>query len=277
MDEQDTPESPSHKNIKTSPRVASRILTLVPKSVPKSTGKSVTYDLPKLADQERFLTNLAVSWHSKLKELKPEIEIARNLFRQMPRGTTLCGCSSFRQFCEEKLHVSRQGVYEMLGDYHAKRKAKKQEQAARLKRHQPPKPAGILDSPRNQEAAMLALSAVAQYRTAKTMEEKTVAWTEYVRIVDEGLQSVIGDDDRPHYMLMLLDLVVVTERLVAAFNALNPTLKNADEPILAAARSCAEQAEKYCGAVRRRLNRPVGHAPMQLLPGKLLENDDVRI
>ena len=120
---------------------------------------------------------------------------------------------------------------------------------------------------------MLALSAVAQYRTAKTTEEKTAAWTEYVRIADDGLQSVIGDDDRPHYMLMLLDLVVVTERLVAALNALNPVLENVDEPILAAARSCAEQADKYCAAVRRRLNRPVGHAPMQLPPGTELEGE----
>jgi hypothetical protein len=122
------------------PKMLSRILTVVPKSTAKSTGKSVRYNLAKHADQERFLTNLAASWHRKLKELKPEIKIARDLFKEMPRGTTLCDCSSFRQFCEEKLHVSRQGAYDMLGDYHAKKKAKKQEQAASLiKRDQPPK------------------------------------------------------------------------------------------------------------------------------------------
>jgi hypothetical protein len=98
----------------------------------------VRYDLAKHADQERFLANLAASWHRKLKELKPEIKIANDLFNKMPRGTSLCGCSSFRQFCEEKLHVTRQGVYEMLGDYHDKRKAKKQ---AAIRRDQRPKPA----------------------------------------------------------------------------------------------------------------------------------------
>lgn len=117
------------------PKRVSTLLTLAP----KATGSIGKYNLEKHADQERFLSNLAASWHRKLKDLKPQIKTARDLFKEMPRGKTLCECSSFHQFCEEKLHVTRQGVYKMLGDYHAKAKAKKL--SANPMRRQPPKPA----------------------------------------------------------------------------------------------------------------------------------------
>jgi len=67
------------------------LLTLAPKATGRSIGK---YNLEKRADQERFLQNLVAKWHTKLKELKPEIKVAQRLFKEMPRGTTLCGCAS---------------------------------------------------------------------------------------------------------------------------------------------------------------------------------------
>jgi len=114
------------------------MLTVVPDTVTTATGKSITYNLERHADQERFLANLAASWHRKLREMKPQIKIACDLYKTMPRGTTLCGCASFGQFCDEKLNVSRQGVYQLLGEYHAKRKAKKQAEQV-LRKVEPPK------------------------------------------------------------------------------------------------------------------------------------------
>jgi hypothetical protein len=235
----------------------SKFLSFVPVARP---GKNLNHK-----EAEKLLRETGGKFKTRcrsLRELKPDIDALRAYFQEHVKGSvTLCGCRYFKDACLKFFGRSEQAIYAMLGNYSAKAKEKKKEE--KEKNIQKPKPpASILDSPKNQEAAVLALSAVARFRTAKTEEEKTIAWTEYLRIADEGLQSVIGDDDQPHYMLMLLDLVVVTERLVAALNALNPELENVDEPIFAAARSCAEQAEKYCAAVRRRLNRPACHEVM---------------
>jgi hypothetical protein len=203
----DTPAVPA-KN-----RGATRILTLVPKSGAKATGKSATYDLAKHADQERFLTNLAASWHRKLKEMKPEIKIASDLFREMPRGTTLCGCSSFRQFCEEKLHVSRQGVYDMLGDYNEKRKAKKQAQAATIIKPDPPPPLALAGQDRLR--IMTAAAAGVQYFEAEEKgdrEAMTMAKEEIMFVARaQKLRSPIfeGQDIRHEVLSLKLELVKV--------------------------------------------------------------------
>jgi hypothetical protein len=219
---EDSPEPTKHQGNPEAPVAAkklrlSRILTLVPTSVAKATGKSLRYDLAKHADQERFLATLAASWHRKLKELKREIKIARDLFAEMPRGTTLCGCSSFRQFCEEKLHVSRQGVYEMLGDYHAKRKAKKHAHAASgLRRDQPPKPVlSKYDQQRRDDAAAAAihlLEAEERGDDAAAMRAR-----DDIRLVSkaEPLRSAIFDNyDVRHEVLALKRRIVKLEKLM---------------------------------------------------------------
>ena len=192
-------------------------MTLVPTSVAKSTGKSARYDLAKPADQERFLTNLAASWHRKLRELKPQIKIARDLFAKMPRGATLCGCSSFRQFCEEKLHVSRQGVYEMMGDYHIRRKAKKQAQAASGLRHdQPPKPAlSKYDQQRRDDAAAAAILLVEAEERGD--DAAAMRARRDIRLVSkaEPLRSAIFDHyDVRQEVLALKVRIVKVEKLV---------------------------------------------------------------
>ena len=190
------------------PRTASRILTLVP----KSTGKSGTYDLTKQADQERFLADLAVSWHKKLKELEPQIKIAWDLFKGMPRGTTLCDCSGFGQFCEKKLHVTRQAVYDMLGNYHAKRKAKK---AVTLKRHQRPKPAlSKYDQQRRDNAAAAAVQLV-EAEERGDAEAATRAREDIMLIsTSEPVRSVIfGQYDVQQEVLALKKRIVKLEKL----------------------------------------------------------------
>jgi hypothetical protein len=72
-----------------------------------------------------------------------------------------------------------------------------------------------MDLPQNREAAVLALSAVARFRTAKTEEEKTIAWAEYEQIADGGLKSVI-DGDRPNYQKLLIDVLAAAKKLEEA-------------------------------------------------------------
>jgi hypothetical protein len=136
------------------PKRVSTLLTLAPNPA----GRPVKFNLAKHADQERFLENLAACWHRKLKELKPQIKAARDLFRKMERGTTLCGCSSFMQFCDEKLHVTRQGVYKMLGDYDGKRKARQAQETGSHRR--PPKPLSKHDQRRRDDVTVAVLDLV---------------------------------------------------------------------------------------------------------------------
>jgi hypothetical protein len=58
----------------------------------------------------------------KLRDLKPEIEKIQLWFQQVKGSRTLMGCFSFPEFCEKKLHRTKQAVYAMLGDYSQKEK-----------------------------------------------------------------------------------------------------------------------------------------------------------
>lgn len=103
------------------PKRVSTKLTVV---APNASGKSVTYDLAKLADQERFLKNLCAVVHRKTHELHRELKIVKRLFHDKPRGTTLYGCASVTEYCEQKLGITRQAFYAEVGDYRGKQKAK---------------------------------------------------------------------------------------------------------------------------------------------------------
>ena len=151
------PESSGNSSTATPAKKPKRVSTLLTVA-PNPAGRPVKFNLAKHADQERFLENLAACWHRKLKELKPQIKAARDLFRKMERGTTLCGCSSFMQFCDEKLHVTRQGVYKMLGDYDGKRKARQAQETGSHRR--PPKPLTKHDQQRRDDVTVAALDLV---------------------------------------------------------------------------------------------------------------------
>jgi hypothetical protein len=119
------------------PTAARRVSTKLTVVATDANGKSVSYDLSKLADQERFLNNLSVVMHRKLKELRPQLKYVKQLFHDKPRGTTLCGCASVGEYCEQKLHITRQAFYAEVSDYRGKQKAKGQGQATKIKRDPP--------------------------------------------------------------------------------------------------------------------------------------------
>lgn len=116
------PTSTSPLAAKKRPKRVSTKLTVV---APNASGKSVTYDLAKLADQERFLKNLCAVVHRKTHELHRELKIVKQLFHDKPRGTTLYGCASVTDYCEQKLGITRQAFYAEVGDYRGEQKAKK--------------------------------------------------------------------------------------------------------------------------------------------------------
>jgi hypothetical protein len=58
----------------------------------------------------------------KLRDLKPQIEAVREAFKTLKGSKTIAGCRSFPEFCEKKLHRTKQAVYAMLGGYSNKPK-----------------------------------------------------------------------------------------------------------------------------------------------------------
>src|SRR5580658_136907 len=56
----------------------------------------------------------------KLDHYRNVIEQVKKDFASKPRGTEICDCTSFRDFCRLKLNHTRQAVYAMLGSYTSK-------------------------------------------------------------------------------------------------------------------------------------------------------------
>lgn len=235
----------SHHDSEGKPNGDSNILSLTPNSSRK-------YDLNVHADRKRFVQEVVVyftTWHKKLRELKPQIVIVQGLFAQHVRGSvTLCGCRSFREFCEKKLNVKQQTVYAMLGGY--SEKAKKKRQVRERKGTD-----GALPMER-QKAAVMALDAVNRFRTAKTTEDKDAAWREYEQIADSGvtLKSSLAGDDQPDYQRLLRDVLLAALQLHAALsNIVKAGILEEDSALLMATMAALD-AGKMLAAVRRRLN-----------------------
>ena len=75
----------------------------------------------KHEEMEKFATKLVSEWHghlTKLKELAPSIKKVEEYFHTHVRGSVmLMGCSSFKEFCVNRLKRHRSVVYKMLQNY----------------------------------------------------------------------------------------------------------------------------------------------------------------
>jgi len=119
-----------------------------------------------------------------------------------------------RQFCEEKLDLTRQGVYKMLGDYHDKRKAKKQAQAASSLRRDPPKPLSKHDQRRRDDVTAAAIHLV-EAEVRGDVEAAARAKEDIALIVKSGSPSELVDDyDVRQEVLALKKRIVKLEKLM---------------------------------------------------------------
>src|SRR5207245_2187823 len=101
------------------------------------------------------------------------------------------------------------------------------------------------------------LNAVYRFQVAKSNgneEEARCAWQEYERIASaEPLKSRIAGD-QPNYKVMLVDLLLVSEEMVAVLHKiLDAGIVMDDASVSVAAESCTSKAQTLCNAFRHLL------------------------
>lgn len=227
-----------------------KILTLVPQMRP--TGQKAV----EHREMETLAATVAQQFRAssrKLRALRPQVQQIQDYFASSVRGSVkLAGCSSFGEFCEKKLGRTRQAVYALLGDYPQKQKEKKKRQ---------PKRCLVYDGGLTQEDVtrmQTGLNAVYRFEQAKEKgddEEARSAWEEYTRIAAaEPVRSQI-EGDRPNARIILVDLLSLLERVLSVLHRIIESGMIAeDADLTTAAKSSANTADRFCGAVRRRLN-----------------------
>ena len=235
-----------------SKKPSDKMLTLVGPTRPSGERAAEQVEMEKLAAQTA-LEFRACS--RELRTLQPKIQHIQDYFASSVRGSvTLAGCSSFKEYCEKKLGRTRQAIYALLGNYPQKQKEKQKRQT---------KGEHVYNGGLTQDDVtrmQTGLNAVYRFQVAKSngnQEEARCAWQEYEHIASaEPLKSRIAGD-QPNYKAMLVDLLLVSEEMVAVLHKiLDAGIVMDDASVSVAAESCTSKAEKLCNAYRRRLAIP---------------------
>jgi hypothetical protein len=238
--------------------VASEAASMSKRREDESTVKN--FDGREHRRMEELATTVASkfrAYHSKLKDLLPDIEKIHDYFITTMRGTyELAGVRSFDEFCRKRLGLTRQAVYTALGKYRDKGEEKKRR-----------KPTGKPEEedyiPREAVVRMRdALDKVQQARNAKTVQEADAAWREYDAIaqakplpstMDAMLKSrIVGD--KPDFQKLLRDVLLAALQMQQALtNIVEAGVLDEGSALLAAARAALEQG-RILIAVRNRLS-----------------------
>jgi hypothetical protein len=212
-------------------------------------------ETPEHREMEAIAKETALEFRDrfrKLRELKPKIQRIQDYFTNSVRGSvTLAGCSSFKEYCEKKLGRTRQAVYSLLGDYPQKKEQKKKKKVlAKPITH---------DNLTDEDVMRLrtAANAATRARDAEATGHKTeaaMAWTEYEKITKaEPLKSHLAGD-QPNYKMMLMDLLTVTEQMLAVLQRIvDAGILTNDAVLLRGAKSCTSRGGKLCKAYHQRL------------------------
>jgi len=171
----------------------------------------------KAEELAAFLEKEFNGYCQKLRDLKPQIEAVQEAFKTLTGSKTIAGCRSFSEFCEKKLHRTKQAVYSMLGDY--AKKSGKRGQSSDKGESMPQKPAvhqTLALAEEDVERMRTGCNAAVRYFDAEAKgheEEAEKAKKEFIAISKaESLKSVIFGD-QPNYKMILLDVLSDIEKV----------------------------------------------------------------
>jgi len=184
---------------------------------PETWGPKVWDDYYRKAEELAVLVEAEFNGYcQKLRDLKPQVEAVREAFKTLTGSKTIAGCRSFPEFCEKKLHRTKQAVYAMLGDYSKKPKNDGQSKG---KKNVPQQTAthhalGLADE--DVERMRTGCNAAVRHFEAESRGDQTEAEKakqEFLAISKaESLKPVIFGD-QPNYKMLVIDLLSEVEKV----------------------------------------------------------------
>jgi hypothetical protein len=184
---------------------------------PKTSVPKVWDDYYRNAEELAVLVEAEFNGHcQKLRDLKPHVEAVREAFKTLTGSKTIAGCRSFPEFCEKKLHRTKQAVYSMLGDYSKKPKNDGQSKG---KKNMPERTAThhtLALADEDVECMRTGCNAAVRHFGAESRGDETEAEKakqEFLAISKaESLKSTIFGD-QPNYKMLLIDLLSEVEKV----------------------------------------------------------------
>jgi hypothetical protein len=184
---------------------------------PKTSAPKVWDEYYRQAEQLAVLVEQQFSEQcQKLRDLKPQIEAVREAFKTLTGSKTIAGCRSFPEFCEKKLHRTKQAVYAMLGDYSKKTKNEGQPTGKKNVPEQAATHQTLALADEDVERMRTGCNAAVRHFEAKAKGDEDTAEKakqEFLAISKaESLKSVIFGDE-PNYKMLLIDLLSDVEKV----------------------------------------------------------------
>lgn len=184
---------------------------------PKTSVPKVWDDYYRNAEELAVFVEAEFNGHcQKLRDLKPQVEAVREAFKTLTGSKTIAGCRSFPEYCETKLHRTKQAVYSMLGDYSKKPKNDGQPKGKKIMPEQTATHHTLALADEDVERLRTGCNAAVRHFEAESRGDETEAEKakqEFLAISKaEPLKSTIFGD-QTNYKMLLIDLLSEVEKV----------------------------------------------------------------